>query len=53
VCKQWGLVPGQVVIVGDDMTDMLCGVRAATACELAGRRNDDYLGIDDHLPYAH
>ncbi len=33
VCKVWGLSPDQVAIIGDDLTDMLCGVRAGTACE--------------------
>ena len=32
ICNRWQLEPEQVVIVGDDKTDMICGIRAGTAC---------------------
>ena len=28
ICKQWSLEPRQVMVVGDDKTDMVCGLRA-------------------------
>ena len=28
ICKSWDLKPEEVVVVGDDKTDMTCGLRA-------------------------
>ena len=30
ICKQWGLQPSEVAVIGDDKTDMISGLRAGT-----------------------
>ena len=35
ICRRWQLEPHQVAIIGDDKTDMICGIRAGTACNVA------------------
>ncbi len=51
ICRQWQLDPHQVAIVGDDKTDMICGIRAGTGCKLNALKNISistlYQGVRD------
>lgn len=46
ICRQWQLEPHEVAIVGDDKTDMICGIRAGSAFNILLRNDRNREQVD-------
>jgi len=50
ICRQWGLRPAQVLMVGDYRDDILCGKAAGSrTCLLRNARNAEFAVLADHV----
>ena len=50
ICRQWGVAPKHVLMVGDYRDDLLCGRAAGSiTCLLRNDRNGEFAALADHV----